>query len=84
MSTQPDDPPVTPESVRRAIDAANAERQRFTRATGKVIPLHPLPSEEDYQRRDGIDALTLLVEAHGVETVYSWLRNLATAAGKEL
>lgn len=84
MSNSEDLPPVTRESVRLAIVASNDARRAVQAQTGRLIPLHAMPSAEDCQRRDGIDALTLLVEAHGVATVYSWLRHLATAAGKEL
>lgn len=41
-------------------------------------------TEDDYRRLDGIEALTLLVEAHGAARVQSWLRNIAALKGETL
>lgn len=86
MSNPMNDPRVPPEtndSVRRAIEEANAERLKVRAQTGLAIELIPMPSAEDCHRRDAIDALSLLVEEHGVSTVHRWLRTIATARGEE-
>lgn len=38
-------------------------------------------TEDQCVRRDGVDAVTLLVDLYGLQTVQSWLRNIAALQG---
>ncbi len=41
--SNPESEPVTAESIRRAVEDANTERQRINQEAGTSIPLHPMP-----------------------------------------
>lgn len=49
-----------------------------------VTPQFDPPTQEQLERLDGIEALTLLVALHGAATVQRWLVNLAAMQGQDL
>lgn len=91
MSTQPDDPPVTRESVRRAIEAANEERMRVSVATGMPIALHPMPefhpmpsAEDDIRLEEHEIIRRVSVYVGGWQRLATLVRNLAHYDGQEV
>lgn len=98
-SMSDDDYPVTPESIKRAQDACEAERQASglpLDARGFLIlpddprdPPHVVPFPVHHEpttqeRHAAMLALSDMVDAFGLETVSKWLRTLATMHGRTL
>lgn len=65
MSNHPDYPPVTPESIRRAKEAAHAERLEVEAVIGRPI-LNPLTRLDDYRtdEKSGTDSIADAVALH--------------------
>jgi hypothetical protein len=59
--------------------------KRFSQPHPDAVMQAMVPATVDGMSRvDGINALTLLVEEHGVESVYRWLRTTAHIHGQDL
>ena len=92
-----DDPtPVTPESVRAAVEASNAQRLEIAALTGVAIPLHPMPefhpvaglyapdapTDEQYEILAIQNGIFNAMQKYGADRVTVWVRNLAIIAAK--
>ena len=69
-------PPETPESIQQAKDARDAEGR------AALGPRYAPPSDEDWHRLAGVEAMQLLVEQFGVPSVTQWLTFVAAQRGE--
>lgn len=79
MSNHEPVPPVTPESIRAALDARDAER-------AALPPRFEIPQDRNEQliMLDAQEALRLLVQTYTAARVSSWLRFIAAQEGQAL
>lgn len=90
VPTIPDPPPCTPESIAAAKLAVERERADVAKAwidesAVEIVRRLGLPvaavSDLQWDRVDGIETLSLLVDRHGAERVQRWLANLIALKG---
>lgn len=78
------EPPVTEDSVRKAIEASNADRAAVNASTGLGLPMFPDPAER-FERLTQMDIMAafgrLMDQGYEYEHLHRWLRWAADLKG---